>query len=219
MPMPPPPHNSQGEGHLSQPNTAQGVPPAPVTPVQEFSSGEFSSEEGALLLRLAHDSIRSALENREISLDAPTPHLAELRGAFTSLYLFGELRGCVGYVLPTCTVYRAVAETARAAAFNDNRFPPVTGEETQHLDIELSILTPAKPIQAEEIEVGRHGLLISWHGRRGLLLPQVPVEHGWDRTTFLEQTCRKALLPLDAWQKDATVEAFTAEVFGDKSGR
>jgi AmmeMemoRadiSam system protein A len=187
---------------------------------------EFSSEERTLLLRLAHDSIAFARghrsldqPNREISLDAPTPHLSETRGVFTSLYLRGELRGCVGYVLPTCSVYRAVAETARAAAFDDNRFAAVTPEEVPHLEIELSILSPAQPIRAEEIEVGRHGLLVSWHGRRGLLLPQVPVEHAWDRTTFLEQTCRKAGLPSDGWQKGATIEAFTAEVFGDKSGR
>jgi len=179
---------------------------------------EFSQEERNQLLRLAHDSISSALQQREISLDPPTSHLAELRGAFTSLHLRGELRGCVGYVLPTCSVYRAVAETARAAAFNDNRFPPVTSEENPNLEIELSILSPAQPIRVEEIEVGRHGLVISWHGRRGLLLPQVPLEHGWERTSFLEQTCRKAGLPLDAWQKGATIEAFTAEIFGDKNG-
>jgi AmmeMemoRadiSam system protein A len=195
------------------------------------------------LLRLAHDSISSALDHREISLDPPTPHFAEPRGVFTSLYLrhngpgdgrLGdglpgydlpgggqrgeELRGCVGYVT-TCPVYRAVAETARAAAFDDNRFPPVTREEAPDLAIELSILSPAQAIPPEEIEVGRHGLLISWHGRRGLLLPQVPVEHAWDRTIFLEQTCRKAGLPPDAWQKGATIEAFTAEVFGEKSGQ
>jgi len=179
---------------------------------------EFSREERTQLLRLAHDSISSALERREISMESATPHFAEPRGVFTSIYLRGELRGCVGYVLPSCPVYRAVAETARAAAFDDNRFPPVTREEAPHLDIQLSILSPAQAIQPEEIEVGRHGLLISWHGRRGLLLPQVPVEHAWDRTIFLEQTCRKAGLPLDAWQKDATIAAFTAEVFGDKSG-
>ena len=141
---------------------------------------------------------------------------AEPRGAFTSLYLRGELRGCVGYVLPSSSVYGAVAETARAAAFDDNRFPPVTPSEAPHLEIELSILSPPLPIHAEGIEVGRHGLLISQNDRRGLLLPQVPVEHKWDLATFLEQTCRKAGLPLDAWQEGATIEAFTAEVFGDK---
>jgi AmmeMemoRadiSam system protein A len=112
-----------------------------------------------------------------------------------------------------------VAETARAAAFDDNRFRPVTIEEAPHLEIELSILSSPQPIRPEEIEVGRHGLLVSWRGQRGLLLPQVPVEHAWDRTIFLEQTCRKAGLPPDAWQKGATIEAFTAEVFGEKSGR
>jgi len=182
----------------------------------EVAGPEFSAQERTLLLCLARDSISSALESRAISLDPPTPHLAEPRGAFTSLYLRGELRGCVGYVLPTSSVYRTVAETARAAAFDDNRFAPVTSEEARDLEIELSILSPVQPIQAEEIEIGRHGLLISWRGRRGLLLPQVPVEHAWDRATFLEQICRKAGLPLDAWQKGATIEAFTAEIFGDE---
>jgi uncharacterized protein len=210
----------------------------PMSPLQHNSASavasvqEFSSEERSQLLRLAHDSISSALDHLEISTEPPTPHFAELRGVFTSIYLRHDtpehdqpghdrpaeaLRGCVGYVLPTCPVYRAVAETARAAAFADNRFSPVTREEAPHLAIELSILSPAQPILPEEIEIGRHGLLVSWHGHRGLLLPQVPVEHAWDRTMFLEQTCRKAGLPPDAWQKDATIEAFTAEVFGEKS--
>jgi AmmeMemoRadiSam system protein A len=125
----------------------------------------------------------------------------------------------VGYVLPVSDLYRAVAETARAAAFEDTRFHPVTLEEAAQLEIELSILSPPQPIRAEDVEVGRHGLLISMSGLRGLLLPQVPVEHHWDRATFLGQTCRKAGLPLDAWQKGARVEAFTAEIFGDANVR
>ena len=177
---------------------------------------EYSPEERAQLVQLAHDSILAALENREISLEPPTAHLAEPRGVFTSLYLHGELRGCVGYVLPMNSVYRAVAETARAAAFEDSRFCPVTLEEARELKIELSILSPPRPISPDAIEVGRHGLLITMAGHRGLLLPQVPVEHHWDRITFLEQTCRKAGLPRDAWEKGATIEAFTAEVFGEK---
>jgi AmmeMemoRadiSam system protein A len=200
MPMSPPLHNS---------------PPAAAS--SQVAAEEFSPPERALLLRLAHDSISSALEDRAITLDPPTPHLTEPRGAFTSLYLRGDLRGCVGYVLPASSVYRAVAETARAAAFEDNRFPPVTRDEAPHLEIELSILSPPQPILPEAVEVGRHGLLISQHGRRGLLLPQVAVEHKWDRTIFLEQTCRKARLPPDAWQKGATLMAFTAEIFSDKT--
>jgi AmmeMemoRadiSam system protein A len=219
MPMWLLPHNSSSTLAASEASkSGGGNPEAGVASGHEFSSREFSPEERALLLRLAHDSISSGFERCEISLDPPSAHLAEPRGAFTSLYLREELRGCVGYILPTCSVFRAVAETARAAAFDDNRFPPVTHEEAPQLEIELSILSPAQPIRAEEIVVGRHGLLMSWHGRRGLLLPQVPVERGWDRTTFLEQTCRKAGLPLNAWQKGASIEAFTAEVFGEKSG-
>jgi AmmeMemoRadiSam system protein A len=178
---------------------------------------EFSEDDRGFLLRLAHDAILSALDHREISLEPPAPHLAEPRGVFTSLYLHDQLRGCVGYVLPVISVYRAVAETARAAAFEDTRFSPVTRDEAPELKVELSILSSPQPIAPEAIEVGRHGLLISMQGQRGLLLPQVPVEHGWDRTTFLEQTCRKAGLPRDAWQKGASIEVFTAEVFGEKT--
>jgi uncharacterized protein len=177
-------------------------------------SGGFSQEERTILLRLAHTSIESALENREISLEPPTPHLAEPRGAFTTIYIQGQLRGCVGYVLAVSSVYRTVAETARAAAFEDTRFPPVSREEMSELEVSLSILSPLQSIRAEDVQVGKHGLLISQHGHRGLLLPQVSVEHGWDRITFLEQTCYKAGLPADAW-RSAKIEAFTAEVFGD----
>jgi AmmeMemoRadiSam system protein A len=191
--------------------------PSPAAPESgELPRFEFTKDERALLLRLAQDSILSALERRQIPLEPPTAHLTEPRGAFTSLYLAGQLRGCVGYVLPVSSVYRAVADTARAAAFEDTRFPPVTLPEAHDLEIELSILSPPQSISPDAIEIGSHGLIITMAGHRGLLLPQVPVEHHWDRTMFLEQTCRKAGLPLDAWQKGATIEAFTAEVFGDK---
>ena len=180
-----------------------------------FGEPEFSQEERSLLLRLAHNSILAGLVHRELALEPLSGRLTEPRGVFVSLYLQGQLRGCVGYVLPVSPLYRAVAETAQAAAFQDTRFQPVTREEASSLEIDLSILSPPQPISADAVEVGRHGLLISMHGQRGLLLPQVPVEQGWDRITFLEQTCRKAGLPRDVWQKGATLEAFTAEVFGE----
>jgi AmmeMemoRadiSam system protein A len=183
----------------------------------EKTTGDFSPEERRILLRLAHESILLALQHKEISVQPPSPHLAEPRGVFTSLYLRGELRGCVGYVLPQGSVYQAVAETARAAAFEDTRFCPVTPQEALELQAELSVLSVPKEISPDNVEIGRHGLLIGMGGRRGLLLPQVPVEHQWDRVTFLEQTCRKAGLPMDAWQRGAKIEAFTAEVFGEKS--
>ncbi len=177
---------------------------------------EFSFEERTLLLKLAHESIASAIERRQLPWIPPSPHLEELRGVFTTLYRGGELRGCVGYALPIVPLYRAVAETAQAAAFNDTRFSPLTREELPQLEISLSILSPLEAIRPEDIEVGRHGLLVSMGGRRGLLLPQVPVEHDWDQITFLEQTCHKAGLPADAWRTGATIQAFVAEVFGDR---
>lgn len=185
------------------------------SPLTNTHPAEFTPEERTTLLKLAHSSIESVLENRAVSLEAPSPHLAEPRGAFTTIYILGQLRGCVGYVFPTASLYRTVAETARSAAFEDTRFPPVTREEIPNIEVSLSILSPLQPIRAEDVEVGKHGLLISQHGHRGLLLPQVPAEHGWDCVTFLEQTCYKAGLPPDAWHKGAKLEAFTAEVFGD----
>jgi uncharacterized protein len=187
-------------------------------------SREFSLEQRRTLLRIAHQAILSVLEGQPFSEAPPFPAgLSEPRGVFTTLYLTGdrpgdlhrELRGCVGYAFPITPLYRAVAETARAAAFEDFRFLPVTKEEALELEVSVSVLSRLFPIHPDAVEVGRHGLLISDGARRGLLLPQVPVEHGWDRETFLEQTCRKAGLPLDAWRKNATIEAFTAEVFAD----
>jgi AmmeMemoRadiSam system protein A len=189
---------------------------------------EFSLDQRRTLLRIAHEAILSVLERRPFPEPSPMPPgLSDPRGVFTTLYLRSDrhddvhgdlgrqLRGCVGYAVPIAPLYRAVAETARAAAFEDSRFLPVTREEALKLEVSLSILSRLFPIHPELVEVGRHGLVISLGARRGLLLPQVTVEHGWDRETFLEQTCRKAGLPLDAWRKAATVEAFTAEVFSD----
>jgi AmmeMemoRadiSam system protein A len=178
------------------------------------ASAEFSIEERRILLAIAHRAILSTFAEQ-----APpatfAPHLSDFRGVFTTLYLEGDLRGCVGYALPIAPLYRAVSETARAAAFEDSRFLPVTEEEAPRLEVSLSVLSRLFPIQAEKVEVGRHGLVVCLGARRGLLLPQVPVEYDWDRETFLAQTCRKAGLPFDAWRTGATLEAFTAEVFGD----
>jgi AmmeMemoRadiSam system protein A len=176
---------------------------------------EFTIEERRILLEVAHKSILAAYDNVRINVEAPSEHLAQLRGAFTTIYLHGELHGCVGYVFPVASLYRTVADTARAAAFEDTRFAPLTRDQANELTISLSILSALEPINAEDLEIGRHGLLITLGAHRGLLLPQVPVEHGWDRITFLQQTCRKAGLSADAWQQGATLEGFTAEIFGD----
>lgn len=177
-------------------------------------SAEFSIEERRILLGTAHQSILSAFGGGA-GKSTPSPHLSDPRGVFTTLYLEGDLRGCVGYAMPVTPLQRAVWETARAAAFEDSRFLPITEEEAPRLEVSLSVLSRLFPIRAEEVEVGRHGLVVCLGARRGLLLPQVSVENDWDRETFIEQTCRKAGLPLDAWRKGATLDAFTAEVFGD----
>ena len=196
-----------------QPEKSPGSDPQQAPSSRE--GPEFSPEERTLLLKLAHQAIEIAAEGRRFNPEPPSPHLAELRGVFTTIYLHGALRGCVGYPVAIASLYRAVVETAKSAAFEDLRFPPLREEDIPHLEVSLSILSPLSPISAEEVEIGRHGLVISQSNQRGLLLPQVPVEHDWDRITFLEQTCKKAGLPKDAWQHGATIEAFTAEVFGD----
>ena len=128
---------------------------------------EFSREERTLLLQLAHDSIAAALDRRELSLAPPSAHLAEPRGAFTTLYNRGGLRGCVGFVLPVTPLYRTIAESARGAAFEDSRFSPVTRDEAPELQVSLSVLSPPQPIKADQIEIGRHGLLVSLGGFLG----------------------------------------------------
>lgn len=193
------------------PSATAAHPPAS----REGESAEFTPQERVLLLQLAHEAIESALESRPTPLAAPNQHLEENRGVFTTIYLEGHLRGCVGYVFPVLPLYRAVFETARAAASQDTRFQPITLPEAPRLQISLSVLSALSPITPEQIEIGRHGLVVSFGAHRGLLLPQVPVEHGWDRLTFLQQTCRKAGLPTDAWQQGASLDAFTAEVFSD----
>src|ERR1019366_3437970 len=176
----------------------------------------FSPSERALLLKLAHDSIAATLAGASLQLIAPTAHLNEARGAFTTLHLAENLRGCIGYVFPVHPLYRTVADTARAAAFEDPRFEPVTPAEASRLKIEISVLSPLAPIRPDEVVVGKHGLMITQGNRRGLLLPQVPLEWEWDRETFLSQTCRKAGISPDAWRQCAELQAFTAEVFGEE---
>jgi AmmeMemoRadiSam system protein A len=195
-------------------------PPNPVAapsnpPKTPADPAEYNPEERSALLQLAHKAVESSLLGRETVWPSTNPHLESLRGVFTTLCLHGKLRGCVGYVAPILPLHRAVIETARAAASQDTRFPPIALDEVRHLRVSLSVLSPLHPIAAADVEIGKHGLVVTLGSRRGLLLPQVPIEHGWTREEFLRQTCRKAGLPEDAWQSGAALDAFTAEVFGD----
>ena len=196
----------------SSETSAPSLAPAGATP-------EYNPQERQELLHYAHQAILSELEKRVLPPFSASPHLSEPRGAFTTLYVRGKLRGCVGYPAAVLPLYRTVFETARAAAFEDPRFLPLILEEAADLRVSISVLSPVAPIRPEDVEIGRHGLIISMGSSRGLLLPQVPVEHGWDRVTFLEQTCHKAGLPPNAWRAGATVEAFAAEVFSDPDSR
>jgi len=203
---------------MSLPSEKISVDLSPTAHPSQPSHPEFSQPEREQLIRIAHEAIDCALAEQSLRIETPSPPLCEPRGVFTTLYLHDQLRGCVGYVFPIMPLYQAVAETAEAAAFRDQRFPPVTDHEATHITVSLSVLSPLRTTSPEDVEIGTHGLIVSMNGRRGLLLPQVPVEHHWDRETFLENTCLKAGLSRDAWRKGAQIEVFTAEVFGERPG-
>jgi len=151
---------------------------------------------------------RRALEARVLGDPRPSFEiggaLERPHGAFVTIYCGGELRGCLGRLESDWAVFRVVAHLAEAVGDSDPRFEPVTREDLPEIDIEISILTPEREVHSiDEIEIGRHGLVIEQGARRGLLLPQVPLEYHWDLRTFVEQTCLKAGLPPDAWRRDA----------------
>jgi len=169
------------------------------------------------LLAIARDAIVARLARRACRPPAAAGVLAEPRGAFVTLRRRdGELRGCIGRMVSEDPLAETVAEMAAAAATEDGRFEPVTAAELPSLVVEISVLGPMRPIRPEDVEVGVHGLMLSCGPRRGVLLPQVPVEHAWDRETFLDHLCRKAGVPGGAWRRpDCELLAFTATVLGE----
>lgn len=180
----------------------------------------LSDEDKDLLLRIARETIESYIRDREVpTFDVSSPGLLEKRGVFVSLHRGGELRGCIGAFTSEKPLYLTVVDMAIASSTQDPRFPPVENDELLLIDIELSVLTPLKRINdISEIEVGRHGIYITKGLHRGVLLPQVAVEHGWDRETFLDHTCLKAGLPPGSWKGDVEIYTFEAEVFGEEKG-
>lgn len=178
----------------------------------------LSLAEQRLLFQIARDSIAAGLERRALQVPQELPPaLREPKGVFVTLHRHGRLRGCIGYLEAVKPLGQAVAEMAQAAAFHDPRFPPLSAAELPEVELEISILTPMRRIEdVQEIEVGRHGLYIERGLCRGLLLPQVATEYGWDRTTFLEQTCLKACLPPSAWKDPETrIYVFEAEILSE----
>jgi uncharacterized protein len=180
------------------------------------------------LLQIAREAIRSRLSRGTRHEDTargarpeargPEDHLSRRCPAFVTLRRGDQLRGCIGHVEADRPLVDVIARAAIAAALEDPRFPPVTVAELDEISIEISVLGPMQRVtDLSTIEVGRHGLVVQSGARRGLLLPQVPTEWGWDRETFLDQLCLKAGLPRGAWRTDAEILCFEADVFGDSA--
>ncbi len=170
------------------------------------------------LLALAREALESYFRTGRIPSSNPArPELLQRAGAFVSLHNDEDLRGCIGLLSSDEELYRTIQRCALSAALEDTRFRPVSQPEVSQLKIEISVLSPFQPVtDVNLVEVGRHGLMISLGRARGLLLPQVATKYGWDRESFLNQTCRKAGLPAQAWrQPGAKIEIFEAQVFSE----
>ena len=183
----------------------------------ETDYGPYGLKERRELISLAKRAVAAAVEGEKLDPKPPGPEvLAEKGAAFVTLKKNGELRGCIGHVIARVPLYECVADVARAAAIRDARFSPVAPEELDDLSYQISVLTAPEPIEPEKVVIGRDGLIMSRGGRSGLLLPQVPVEWGWDREEFLEHTCRKAGLPRGCWRDSETeLRAFRAIVWDE----
>jgi len=180
----------------------------------------LNQEQRTQLLRIARQAIEAALDGRRAEVDASQldQTLTRPSGAFVSLHTKdGALRGCIGSIQPVAPLCQAIVSNAVNAAFRDPRFYPLDKDELANVEVEISVMSPIEPVSdVREIEVGRDGLIVSRGSRIGLLLPQVATEYGWDRETFLRQTCVKAGLPPDSWQSDdCRIEKFSAEVFSE----
>lgn len=179
---------------------------------------QFNKKEQKELLNIAKSAVEKYItENEVFEPGEKNENLWQNRGAFVTLKINGQLRGCIGYTSPLKPLCQTVRDVAIQAATQDPRFRPVSEKELSLLTYEISVLSPfTKVVDTERIELGKHGLLIKKGAKAGLLLPQVPVEQGWDRLTFLQQTCFKAGLEADAWRDSETdIFQFSAFVFGD----
>ena len=178
----------------------------------------FPSEEDRLaLLRWARQAVIEAVSRAQLTGEIPQQGIfLERRGVFVTLHVRGRLRGCIGVVETQETLGESVMRCAAGAALHDPRFSPLKTEEFEELRIEISLMSAPVPIRPEEIQVGRHGLIVASGVKRGLLLPQVATEHRLDRQQFLEETCRKAGLHPGAWSEEgAQILGFTCEVFSE----
>jgi AmmeMemoRadiSam system protein A len=181
----------------------------------------LADPERRALLELARRALTAAVERREFLESFPANEILQRpAGVFVTLHCRGRLRGCIGQLASPDPLIQVVVHLAKAAALDDPRFEPVHPRELHELEIELSVLSPLFDVTSSQIEVGKHGLLISRGWQRGVLLPQVAAENGWPAERLLEETCAKAGLERDAWKHPETrVEAFTAEIFKEEDFR
>lgn len=179
-----------------------------------FSPGSLDKK---LLLRIAREALHAGVESRESPENLPSDAAPwQSSGVFVTLRKRGRLRGCIGQVGTGQSLAHVLAHCAKAAALEDPRFNPVRREELTEIEIEISALSPLQEIAPDQIEAGRHGLMVSRGSQRGLLLPQVATEMRWTARRFLEETCVKAGLDPNAWREPGTkIQGFTAEVFSE----
>jgi AmmeMemoRadiSam system protein A len=181
----------------------------------------LSETDRRTALQLARTAVVEAVSHRRLPDTFPREGIfAERRSVFVTLHVRDHLQGCIGVIEAQEPLGEAIVRCAASAALEDPRFAPVKTEQLGELSIEISLLSPMEPIAPESIEIGRHGLLVRLHDQRGLLLPQVAIEHRLTREQFLEETCRKAGLRREAWNDpEARLLGFTCEVFSEGSRR
>ena len=179
----------------------------------------LSEADRRAALQLARTAVVDAVSHRKLPDVFPREGVfAERHGVFVTLHVRHRLQGCIGVIEAKEPLGEAIVRCAASAALEDPRFAPMKPEQLAELSIEISLLSAMEPIAPESIEIGRHGLFVQHHAQRGLLLPQVAIEHRLTREQFLEETCRKAGLPREAWRDPgARLFAFTCEVFSEGS--
>uniref|UniRef100_C6E0H7 AMMECR1 domain protein n=1 Tax=Geobacter sp. (strain M21) TaxID=443144 RepID=C6E0H7_GEOSM len=178
----------------------------------------LNSADKKLLLHLAREAVTSAVETGTVSVRQVTEaHLQATKGCFVTIKRQGALRGCIGNFSSEKPLYLLVQEMAASAATRDPRFYPMKEEDLADFELEISVISPLQKIETpEEVVVGRHGLYLEKNFSRGVLLPQVAVEQGWDRETFLGQTALKAGLKKEDWKEGADLYVFTAEILAER---
>ncbi|HKV61006.1 MAG TPA: AmmeMemoRadiSam system protein A [Candidatus Acidoferrum sp.] len=179
----------------------------------------LSEADRRAALHLARTAVTEAVTHRKLLEGSPREGVfAERRGVFVTLQVSNRLQGCIGVIEGKEPLGQAIVHCAASAALEDPRFAPMKADQLEDLSIEISLLSAMEPISPKSIEIGRHGLLVRLHAQRGLLLPQVAIEHRLTREQFLEETCRKAGLPRNAWRDpEAHLSGFTCEVFSESS--